>query len=186
MHDCRFVLRFVALAAGPPSGAKVLMAEELEAQLVTAATDRSESSCAASASSPPSQPSNCRSSAGRSFTPSLLVSSCGGNNAGNPLFFSLPVLPVGTKVTMLSELEAGLKGLDVAGQTGTGGQRPDGSADGPAAAASPANAFANRMANLAAYKKLLGLVMDPYGGPTAVDMARPVSDQIWDLLLVLC
>lgn len=185
MHDCRFVLRFVALAAGPPSGAKVLMAEELEAQLVTAATDRSESSCAASASSPPSQPSNCRSSAGRSFTPSLLASSCGGNNAGNP-FFSLPVLPVGTKVTMLSELEAGLKGLDVVGQTGTGGQRPDGSADGPAAAASPANAFANRMANLAAYKKLLGLVMDPYGGPTAVDMARPVSDQIWDLLLVLC
>lgn len=179
MHDCCFVLRLVALAAGPPSGAKVLMAEELEAQLVTAVTDRSDSSRAASASSPPSQPSNCRSSVGGSFAPSLLTSSCSGNNAGNPPFFSLPVLPVGTKVTMLSELEAGLKGLDVAGQTGTGGQRPDGSADGPAAL--PANAFANRMASLAAYKKLLGLVMDPYGGPTAVDMAQPVSDQIWHL-----
>lgn len=167
MHDCCSALR---LAAGPPSGAKVLMAEELEAQLVTAAaSDRSESSRAASASSP-SQPSNRRSSAGGSFASSLLTSLCNGNSAGNPSFFSLPVLPVGTKVTMLSELEAGLRGLNVAGRVGAGSQHPDGGTDGSAA-------FAGRMADMAAYKKLLGLAMDP-GPPAAVDTVQPVSGQI--------
>lgn len=164
----------VAITTGPPSGAKVLLAEELEAQLVAYSSERSENSRAAATVSSASRPSNCRTSADNSLTPPRLAS-WGGNNPGNLSFCSLPVLPTGTKVTLLSDLEAGLGGLCTADRAAVDCQPPDGVASGslsvltaagrPVASNPPAmlavNTFNSRMTDLAAYKKLLGVVMDP-------------------------
>lgn len=190
MHVCCSVVPLVALTTGPPTGAKVLLAEELEAQLVAYSSERSEYSRAATVSSA-SRPSNCRTSADNSLTPPRLASWGGGNNPGNLSFCSLPVLPTGTKVTLLSDLEAGLGGLCAADRAAAVScQPPDGvAADGslsvltaagrPVVSNPPAmlavNAFNSRMTDLAAYKKLLGVVMDPFSSQTANDTALPVS-----------
>lgn len=197
-----FVLHLVALAGPPPPpplpppfGAKVLLAEELEAaHLVAASGGQGHQALAQDIYSTSSGNSNC-------------PPASPWNNSGTLSFCSLPVLPVGTKVTLLSDLEAGLKGLSIvngnhggivnaASQPLLGGAsdchsnslsasaagRPASSCHGDDEAvvgqlmsSSAGSVFAGRPTDLAAYQKLLGLIVEPHGGQTANNNSLPVS-----------
>lgn len=95
----------------PPFGAKVLLAEELEAAHLVAATGTGQGRHSL-------LQDVYSTSSGNSHCP---PATSPWNNSGTLSFCSLPVLPVGTKVTLLSDLEAGLKGLSVVNGNHGGG-----------------------------------------------------------------